>query len=761
MARTLLTGSAPRAWLTVALLLALLIGSFAFVSRLTINNAPEVYFPPGAPAVVFDRQLRKHFPEDQVLIVLFEGAHIMSPKFFRALDQVVHRLRANPIVERVFSPTSLDHIASSEDGFVVEPLINVKKLQAGSSKAIIDRLESDRFAPGMVVSKDASVVALVVRPRRLTDSWQSVALQKNVLSAIHAAGLSGNVAGVAGQVALDVAELQSLLHDTAVFVPLTSLVGLFLIWWLFRRAITIVMAVVVMATVVGGTLAVIAIWGRPYTLIAGVIPPFMTALTIALLIHLYNAVAHAAHAGATGVERIERALQDVRRPTRYTVLTTIAGLLSLGLSPIQPIQTFGVAAAVGMVLMYFVVIVLLPHLFAYWDRKAWPMARGSLGMIDWLVRHVARVSIRRAGWIVGVTIVLFAAGSPWLFQVRAETDLYRFFHPQHPLIQSTKLVEQKLTGVSTLELILDAPARDGLKEPRRLQAIRNFQHWLGSLPEVDRSMSMAEVIEEMNWAFHGENPDYRRVPADRRLVSQYLFVYDGRDLYDLVDREFRRARIPVNLRVDGANEIKAVMDTIRTHLKAHPIADLQVHIAGLGRLFADQQELLITGQVRSLWSAMGLIFLILAVLWRSPKAAALCMVPNIAPVVLIFILMGMVGIWLDVATAMIAGIAVGIAVDDTIHIYHSFSKHRSQGAGTVLALMRTYRHAGRAVVATTFILCAQFLLLMSSAFVPTDEFGLLTSVGLFSALIFDVMLLPAMLVLLRPKDAVEPAARAN
>jgi hypothetical protein len=375
--------------------------------------------------------------------------------------------------------------------------------------------------------------------------------------------------------------------------------------------------------------------------------------------------------------------------------------------------------------------------------------RGSLGLIDRMVRAIARASIRRAGWVVGGTFVLMGVGLPWLFQVHAETDLYRFFGPKHPLIESTRLVEQKLTGVSTLELYLVAPGRDALKDSRRLEAIRRLQRWLGSLPQVDRTMSMAEVVEEMNWAFHGEDPKYRRIPANSRLISQYLFVYDGRDLYDLVDHEFQSTRITVNLKVDGATQIQDVIGRIRAHLRTHPVADLHVDIGGLGRLFADQEDLLITGQVRSLWSALVLIFLFFLLLWRSAKAAILCMIPNIAPVVLIFIMMGVLGIWLDMATAMIASIAIGIAVDDTIHIYHSFMGHRAQGAGVVLALLRTYRQAGRAVVATTVILCAQFLLLTSSAFVPTDEFGLLTSVGLMSALVFDLMLLPAMLVLLR------------
>ena len=163
-------------------------------------------------------------------------------------------------------------------------------------------------------------------------------------------------------------------------------------------------------------------------------------------------------------------------------------------------------------------------------------------------------------------------------------------------------------------------------------------------------------------------------------------------------------------------------------------------------------ELLVEGRVRSMMTAVVIIFLLMMIQWRSIRDSLICMIPNLSPVLLIFILMGTFNIWLDVATAMIASVAVGIAIDDTIHIYHGFIHRVRKGINPVLALTRTYAQAGRAVMVTTVILCSQFLLLATSSFVPVQNFGLLTSVGLFAALVFDLLLLPAVLVLVyRPK----------
>ena len=189
------------------------------------------------------------------------------------------------------------------------------------------------------------------------------------------------------------------------------------------------------------------------------------------------------------------------------------------------------------------------------------------------------------------------------------------------------------------------------------------------------------------------------------------------------------------------------MAQIREYLEQHVGDDMQWDIAGFGRLFADQEDLLVQGQITSLSGALLVIFLLMLVAWRSFGGAVLCMIPNLSPILFIFIVMGFSGIWLDMATAMIASVAVGIAVDDTIHVYHGFIVRVKRGIKPVTALARTYRQAGRAVVTTTVILCAQFMILVSSQFVPTTNFGLLTSTGLAAALVFDLLLLPAILIL--------------
>ena len=715
--------------------------------RLKVNNAPEAYLPKTAPSVVLDKELRKKFPGDQVLIALFQG-DVYSDHFLSGLLSATRRLQKQPLVQRVLSVFTVDHVGGTEDGFTVDPLLDPKKFKSLSIDARRLQVLNDRFAPGLLASSDGTALALVIRPVRLDQSWQRMALASALRKSINAAGISGYLVAMGGQVAVYTAEFRSMIRDTLTFVPIVFLLGVVLLWLMFRRLIAVVAGSLAMAVVTAATVAIIAISGYPYTLVTAMLPSLMTALTAALLIHFFNAITLAAERGLTGAERVAWACRNIERPARFTALTTAAGLASLALSSIPPIRVFGLAAAAGTLLIYLVCIVLLPPLFVRWDKHAWPKEGTGLAWAIRLVRFLSTLGIRRAGIVVIVTILVLLLTIPLIRRVTVETDLLKFFSPDRPITLATHLIKQKLSGVTTLEVVFDGPDRDALKDPQRLQELVAIENKLRALPQVDRTLSMMDVIEEMNWAFHGEDAKFRRIPQNRNLISQYLLIYDGRDLYDLVDREFQQTRLVLTLNVNGAGDISTVIHRIRHILQiAHPHG-LKWHIGGFGRLFSDQDELLIKGQIRSMWGAFILIFGLLITVWRSVPASMLTIIPNIAPVLVMFATMGALGIWLDMATAMIASVVVGIAVDDTIHLYYIYRTRRRAGAGPVMALGRAYHDAGRAVVITTVILCAQFLILTISQFRPTVEFGFLTALGLAAALLFDLLLLPAMLILI-------------
>jgi predicted RND superfamily exporter protein len=719
----------------------------ALLLRLDLNNAPELYFPKDAPATVLERELRTEFPSDEFLIGLFSGEDIYSRTTLAALHRVVQRLQAHPDVDRVFSVTSVDHIAGSADGFVVEPLIDPETLASSSEEASMARVLGDRFAPGWLASRDGSTLAVVVRARKLEESRQRQSIESALYDAAAAENLRGELVAVAGTVALDAAELRSMLHDTLLFTPLVMGLGLLLLYWVVGRVVPVVIGAVAMSTVVVVCVGMLAAIGQPYTLVTAMLPTLLSAYTVSNLLHLYAAAKRMQDAGFRRPKRIEFALQSVHAPSMFNVLTTGAGMLSLVLVQIPPIQVFGLIAAVGVVTIYVVVFYLVPALLMKFDNRRWPRGGSGFAWTKRISYSLASFGMRRAGWVAGGALAVAIVAVPLVMKLETESDLLKFFNSSHPLTLATARVEAKLVGVTALEIVIDGPARDAFKDAKRLQVVKALQARVEAMPEVDRTLSMIDIVEEMNWAFNEENPAFRRLPDDDKLLSQLLLIYDGRDLQELVNGEYQRMRILMNVNAHGANAIQRVIEQIEGLIATVDAPGLKWQIGGYGRLFADQEDLLVVGQLHSFLGAFGQIFLLLVLLWRSVPYALIGMLPNLAPLYFVFALMGATGIFLDMATVLIAGVVLGITVDDTIHLFHSYLERRAKGLSAVFSVARSFEASGRAVVAVSLLLVSQFLIMSTSSFVPMSNFGLLTAIGLLSGQLMELLLLPALLVL--------------
>ena len=264
--------------------------------------------------------------------------------------------------------------------------------------------------------------------------------------------------------------------------------------------------------VVSSTIAFYVILQQPFNSISGIIPPLLSALTIAALVHFFNALHYASKRGLAGKKRVRAALSEIRRPALFSTLTTAAGLASLGLSPIPPISTFGLTSAVGVCLIYLIVIHVLPTIFSRFDNRDWPSRKSGLALMDTLVNKLFHLGIRYPVWVISLGLVALLAATPQIAKVKVETNILEFFSPSHPLRIATQKIEQKLVGTTPLEVLFTATDGASLIAPTTLDNIKSLQLWLEQQPEVDKSVSIADFVEEMNWGFNEEDDDYRIIP---------------------------------------------------------------------------------------------------------------------------------------------------------------------------------------------------------------------------------------------------------
>lgn len=255
----------------------------------------------------------------------------------------------------------------------------------------------------------------------------------------------------------------------------------------------------------------------------------------------------------------------------------------------------------------------------------------------------------------------------------------------------------------------------------------------------------------MNQSFHSEATQFYKLPDSQELVSQYLLLYDSDDIEDFITSDYDHARLAIRCSLHNSSDQKHLISTIKNFLKTLNTSQLEISVTGRSLQDVLVIDSLVKGQIYSLTLAAIVVSITLLIVFRSPVLAALSLMPNMFPILLNFGVMGAVGIPLDTGTSLIAAVALGIAVDDTIHFLSEYQQRRAQGLLIPEAIMHTIDTKGSAILSSSLILCIGFGVMVLSRFVPVIHFGLLCAIIMITAVIGDLVLLPAVILLKKEK----------
>jgi predicted RND superfamily exporter protein len=352
---------------------------------------------------------------------------------------------------------------------------------------------------------------------------------------------------------------------------------------------------------------------------------------------------------------------------------------------------------------------------------------------------------------VALTALIIAAAVWATSRIKTETSVLEYFKKSGPVYQATAFIEKNLSGIHILNVSLKENRMDYFKNPRQLQRIDKLCAFLKNIPEVDKVSSVVDYLKEINKSFHNEDTGFYKIPESRRLVAQYALLYGGTELDDFVNSKWNWTTVRVRLKehstVKLKNIIRGIDDYLAQNFGSRDIAKTVGHTI----LEVNANEAVTSGQVNSLALAILLIFAMMFIDFRSVSLGFVSMAPNLFPLLLNFGLMGLFSIRLDSATSIISAIGIGIIVDDTIHFYHCFGKEVKQSGDYQQALRKSFLIKGNPAVITSVILMLGFGMLSISNFVPTCYFGILSTLLIFNALWSELILSPALLMLVKPK----------
>ena len=691
----------------VVALLVLLIALaplFAAAGRIRPNNSLDAWFVEGDPALAKYHAFLREFGNDEAILIGYE-----TPDGARSAAEVALQLR---IASRLGRIDGIDRVLAGS------------AMLAGLSDGLV--AEDGRAS--------ALVAWLAVRP----DIEQ---VRGRVIDDVRAAAAAelaprGRTAHLVGNGVLYDGLNRQTMKDSAVFLTLAlaAMVVLLAIGLRNWRAVVLALVAPLLSAFAG--MGILELSGRPFTVVGSALPTLILVVALSDAIHALLHYEHVRrlHPPANAAERRAQAAAAigwVAVPCLFTALTTAAGFASLVTSKIALVRDFGVFAAAGMLLAWVVTVVFLTAALALWDVR--PPERAKGGALERMLdAYSARLPSLRIPVLAGTVVVAIVMGIG-AAKIRADTDTIGLLPAGHDVRRDSEWMERRLGAYTPLEMRVTSPA--GIMDTTFLRQLRDWRARAEALPEVTRTFSALDV-RGLSGAVGND------VPAD-----ESSYVSDD-------ERTLRvSAYVPMTT-ANGFSRTAAALE--REGVAAFGRADA-VEASGYLPLYVRIVEYIVRSTVVGFGTASVIVFALMFPLVRSWRGMFAAMVVNLLPVLLVFGLMGWSGIPLDIATATVGAIVLGIVVDDTIHFLHRYRVAVREGMSSTAASTATIREAGRGMLLTTAVLGSGFAVMIAAGTKSISYFGLLATLAVLSAVFADLLLLPVLLS--AGRDA--PAARSR
>jgi len=349
-------------------------------------------------------------------------------------------------------------------------------------------------------------------------------------------------------------------------------------------------------------------------------------------------------------------------------------------------------------------------------------------------------------------------------QLVVDANWLNDFSDSIPVKTNTIYIDEKMGGLINLILLFDGGSEGSVMEPAVLREIDRVQSFANDFPLVRKSYSITDIIKDLNQTFHADDPAYHTIPDSRELIAQYLILYEsagGSETDKHVSSDYQRAPLELRLRMSMTSKVKELAEAIDHEVAKNPLRVSTFEKTGIGALWLKLMDYIVTSQVMGFTLAFSAIATLMCLLLRSVKAGLIAMIPNLVPVLLTLGTMGWLGIPLDYSKVSIAAVAMGIAVDDTIHLVLRF-RHEFRLCGNYAdALSRALLDVGQALVITSIALVVGFSVLLVSMLDSQATQGILLSATIVIALVADFLLMPALILTLKPFGPEHEKAEAH
>ncbi|RKY43867.1 MAG: hypothetical protein DRP81_06360 [Candidatus Omnitrophota bacterium] len=747
-------------WLLLLLVFLLTIFAFYEMRNLRMDNSNESFFLEGDPTKLLLYKFRDTFGNEDFVYVLIETKDFFKPDTIRLIKKLAEDLEKHvPYVKDMKFLGNVEYVEGVKGGIEISDLIEEIPKTPEEMRFIKERAMNEPLYLDNLISRDGRTAAILLECERYPD--EKTDPRKEIPPAVYKVLAKPEYADLkvyaVGTPIIDYEMDKMTAREMSLFGIICIGLEMLILFWVARGVRGVVTPLLVVILSVFWTLGVVGILGWTLSIMVIMLPTLLICVGIGDSIHIISEFQDQEHHGLDRREAIIKSLALVGIPCLFTSLTTAAGFLSFLGAVIKPIREMGVYAAIGVIMAFILSLIMVPIIFSFGKNKRKVKEKETSedrnDVFDRVLKGIAFLNLRYPKAILGIFILLIVVSIFGYTLIEVETNSIEFMSKDLPVRQAYDYVDSHMGGSMSLEVMLNTGKENGIKDIEFLRQMETLQNRIDKHPLTWKTTSVIDILKKMNRAMHENRMEYYTLPETKAQAAEYLFLYEtsgGEELDKLVSFNYDIARINVRTKSLNTKDVRTFIADISKFAKENLNPSAKVEYTGTMPWVKAMSDYVAQSQKRSFILAFLAITCMMIIVLGSFKLGIISIIPNVFPVLISLGLIGFIGVYMSIPLMIFAPIIIGVAVDDTIHFFMRYRREFDRIGTYEGALKSTLSTVGRPIMFTTMILVTGFSVFALSDMYNLVHFGLMSVFAFIWALLADLFMSPAILLLFKP-----------
>ena len=746
----IMTFGARKPWVSFLLVLLITAISILGLLNLKLDTSYDSMLDKKDPDIPVYNQVIKEFGSDNLVLIYYQHDNLFTADKLKIVNDVTSELQQLEIIEKVESLATTLSIRNSDYGLAINQLISSLPETEADIATIKDNALYSPLIRGNYLSKDGKKAAIIVtlRPTFNEPEFNRKAYH-SIEEVIKPLRTEFNYVFQMGNPRVNVEFEQGIFSDLTKITPLAVLVLITSIVLMLRTSMAAILPLITSSLSIVWALGFLGYCGIPINLLTAILPALIIVIGSTEDTHLLTAYLQgiAKNNDQQRFPAIRFMAIHVGLPIFITSFTTTIGFLSNGLSDITLIKHFGISSAFGMVANLLATILVLPLLLQLFGPKKSRITTEISTDKNWItifIGFIERASENNPQKIIAITTTFILVFGFFALKVTASNDPLSFFKSDNEIVANSQSLHDNLAGMQVFFVTIHAAQDKNFRDPLELRKLEAIQHFMDNQGIYDKITSINDYLKLINREVHNSKPEFYIIPETQSLVEQYLMLFQRNDLKRVLNNDSRVANLIVRHNISDSATLNSYLDELNNNIQVILKEENTFSLTGKNLMVNKAAESLFNSQINSVALLIIIICVLMSILYSSLTAGLVSLIPNIIPVVIMFGTMGLLGIPLNPGTAIVSVIAIGIAIDDTIHLLSTYNKECRVDGDQIAAARRAVKIEAIPVISTSLALAFGFLILLASRFNIIAQFGLLSALTMIVAMVSDLLITPVL-----------------